>query len=98
MLLKRQSLEIDKNLTVKTGAREVVNPPEVVVEPGSEVCRTGVSDFDAVFFGVDSELGGFVGEGDLVWKDFEGVGDGEKASSGKELGKEPLKICRREYN
>jgi hypothetical protein len=59
-----------------------------MVEPGSEVCWTDVSlNFDAVPLGVDSE---FVGEGDLVSENFEDVGDGEKAFSGKELGKELL--------
>ena len=50
--------------------------------------------FDPVFLRVDSVFrseGGFIGEGELVWKDFEGAGDGETVVfSEKELDEELL--------
>ena len=66
-----------------------MNPPEVVAEPGSDVCRTGVSvDFNAVLLGVDSDFVAeceVVWEGEPAWKDFEGEGDGETPAKGKKL-------------
>ena len=64
-----------------------MNPPEVVVEPGSDVCRTEVV-FNAVLLGVGSEFVAeceVVGEGKPGWKDLEREGDGETPASGKEL-------------
>ena len=50
--------------------------------------------FDPVLLRVDSVFrseAGFIGEGELVWKDFEGAGDGETVVfSGKELDEELL--------